>query len=83
MTLYKVIGKIDSNNEIYHQVLPYSLFGTIHTYFSKNISYTMGGGYGFITRLKEFISFLERCYLNETRAKKMAIHLDKCHDIEW
>lgn len=83
MTIYKVCGMIDKEDKIVYQVIPYSLIGTLNSFFSKRINYTINGSYGLIKRIKSLFSFFERCYLSKKRALKKANFLSCSKDLEW
>lgn len=83
MTIYKVCGMINKEDKVIHQVIPYSLVGTLNSFFSKDINYSLDGSYGLFKRIKSLCSFFERCHLSKSKAEKEAKFLDCSRDLEW
>ncbi len=64
MTLYVVLKNFDADDNLYYEVSPYNLNGTIACYL-KYYS------------LKELFAFLAKSRLSEKQAKKLAVKKNK------
>lgn len=64
MTIYTVLKNYDNNDNLYYDVSPFNLIGTISCYL-KYYSFT------------ELLSFLKMSRLSEKQAKKLAEKMNK------